>query len=133
MRTISNIETLLILLDNTIRSILLPALLNGYSCSDMERNLISLPAKFGGLGIFKHQERCSVEYANSSKIITFWDTLYLRYNIQLRNLPSHLIVCVVKLLLLSMFSRVQKVDSLTLDTMSYKILQLNYLMNATQM
>ena len=89
MRTISNIETLLILLDNTIRSILLPALLNGYSCSDMERNLISLPAKFGGLGIFKHQERSSVEYANSSKIITFWDTLYLRYNIQLRNLPSH--------------------------------------------
>ena len=133
MRTISNIETLLILLDNTIRSILLPALLNGYSCSDMERNLFSLPAKFGGLGIFKHQERCPVEYANSSKIITFWDTLYLRYNIQLRNLPSHLIVCVVKLLLLSMFSRVQKVDLLTLTTMSYKILQLNYLMNATQM
>ena len=35
----------------------------------MERNLFSLPAKFGGLGIFKPQERCSVEYANSSKII----------------------------------------------------------------
>ena len=28
-----------------------------------------LPAKFGGLGIFKPQERCSVEYANSSKMI----------------------------------------------------------------
>ena len=53
MRTISNIETLMIPLENTIRSILLPALLNGYSCSDMERNLFSLPAKFGGLGAIK--------------------------------------------------------------------------------
>ena len=33
-------------LKNTIRSILLPVLLNGYSRSDMERNLFSLPAKF---------------------------------------------------------------------------------------
>ena len=56
MRTISNIETLMIQLENTIRSILLPALLNGYSCSDMEGSLFSLPAKFGGLGIFKPQE-----------------------------------------------------------------------------
>ena len=56
-------------LENTIHSILLPALLNGYSCSDMERNLFSLPEKFGGLGIFKPEERCSVEYANSSKMI----------------------------------------------------------------
>ena len=69
MRTISNIENLMIPLENTIRSILLPALLNGYSCSDMERNLFSLPAKFGGLGIFKPRERCLVEYANSSKMI----------------------------------------------------------------
>ena len=37
MRTISNIETLMIPLENIIRSILLPALLNGYSCSDMEK------------------------------------------------------------------------------------------------
>ena len=64
MRTTSNIETLMVPLENTIRSILLPALLNGYRCNDMERNLFSLPAKFGGLVIFKPQERCSVEYAS---------------------------------------------------------------------
>ena len=47
---------------------LLPALLNGYCCNDTERNLFSLPAKFGGLGIFKPEERCAIEYANSYKM-----------------------------------------------------------------
>ena len=70
MRTTSNIETLMVPLENTIRSILLPALLNGYRCNDMERNLFSLPAKFGGLVIFKPYEGSLGEYADSSNMIT---------------------------------------------------------------
>ena len=59
MRTVDNIEIHMMPLEDTIRSRLLSALLNGYNFSDMERNLFSLPTKFGGLGIFKPQERCS--------------------------------------------------------------------------
>ena len=68
MRTVSNLETLMGPLEKAIRLKLLPALLNGYCCNDTERNLFSLPAKFGGLGISKPEERCTIEYANSYKM-----------------------------------------------------------------
>ena len=68
MRTVSNLEILMGPLEEAIRLKLLPALLNGYCCNDTERNIFSLPAKFGGLGIFKPEERCAIEYANSYKM-----------------------------------------------------------------
>ena len=68
MRTMSNLETLMGPLEEAIHFKLLPVLLNGYNCNDTERNLFSLPAKFGGLGIFRPEER-ALEYANSYIII----------------------------------------------------------------
>ena len=68
MRTIPNISNLLQPLEDAIRNLLLLELLNGYICNDLERKLFSLPAKFGGLGIFNPTERCIIEYSNSRKI-----------------------------------------------------------------
>ena len=70
MRTIPNIENLFVPLENAIRNFLLPALLNGYVCNDVERKLFSLPVKFGGLGIFNPIERSKLEYENSRMITT---------------------------------------------------------------
>ena len=60
----------------------------------------------------------------------FWKTMYLmvQHTTSLRNIPSH---CVYG----KAFSLEHALScpKLALDTMSYKILLLNYLMNATQM
>jgi len=69
MRTIPDIADLLKPLKTSIRNDLLPAIFNGYLCSDNERELISLPTKFGGLGIFNPTERCTAEF-NSSRLLT---------------------------------------------------------------
>ena len=59
----------------------------------------------------------------------FWDTFYLRYNYE----TSHIIVYVATFLVLSILSRVQKMETLALDKLSYEILQLNYLTSVMQM
>ena len=51
IRTIPDMNDLLIPLEETIRSRFIPALTGGYQCSDLERKLLSLPARFGGLGM----------------------------------------------------------------------------------
>jgi hypothetical protein len=68
MRTVPKIKKLLEPLEAAIRQHLLPAILNGYECNDLERKLFSLPAKFGGLGIFNPVDRSDNEYANSRRI-----------------------------------------------------------------
>ena len=50
MRTVPDIEALLIPLDEAINSFI-RVLMQGYSFNDEERLLFSLPAKYGGLGI----------------------------------------------------------------------------------
>ena len=68
MRTIPDVSVELQALENSIRNSLIPALLNGYMCNNEESKLFSMPAKFGGLGIFIPMERCDIEYNNSRKI-----------------------------------------------------------------
>ena len=68
MRTIPNISANLQPLEAAIREEFIPAILNGYLCSDLERRLFSLPTKYGGLAIFNPTERCIIEYTNSGKV-----------------------------------------------------------------
>ena len=51
-------------LEDTIRSTFLPALLKR-DVNDLERELISLPVRLGGMGIFKPTEECVVAHYNS--------------------------------------------------------------------
>ena len=51
IRTIPSVSDLLLPLDEIISNKLIPALTDGYVCSDAERSLLSLPVKLGGLGI----------------------------------------------------------------------------------
>ena len=68
MRTIPNLSNHLQPLEDAIRNCFLKTLFNGYICSNSERLLFSLPAKFDGLGIFVPTERSKIEYENSRHI-----------------------------------------------------------------
>ena len=70
IRTIPNLEILLAPIEEIIRFNLIPALAltNGHQCSDMERKLLSLPARHGGLGLTNFTETSSSEYENSRKV-----------------------------------------------------------------
>ena len=52
-------------LDDVISTEFIPAITGGINCSTVERNLLSLPPKFGGLGIPIFREISQTEYANS--------------------------------------------------------------------
>ena len=62
MRTIPNIKTQLKQLDDVIRTEFIPAITGGINCSDTERRLMSLPPRFGGLGIPIFSESAQKEY-----------------------------------------------------------------------
>ena len=62
MRTIPNIKTQLKQLDDVIRTELIPAVTGGVNCSETERRLVSLPPRFGGLGIPIFSESAQKEY-----------------------------------------------------------------------
>jgi hypothetical protein len=51
-------------LEDTIRKVFLPALLRR-EVNDLERDLLSLPARMGGMGIVKPTEECLISHANS--------------------------------------------------------------------
>ena len=51
MRTIPDLNNLLVPIEESIRFIFIPALTGGHHCSYLERELLSLPVRFGGLGI----------------------------------------------------------------------------------
>ena len=61
----SGIKHLFEPLELVIRDSLLPILFNQQGFTDLERELMSLPAKHGGLGIFNPVEICDQEYSNS--------------------------------------------------------------------
>jgi hypothetical protein len=54
-------------LEKTIRQEFIPALLRR-DVSELERNVIALPARFGGLGIFKPAEECLFAHENSLRV-----------------------------------------------------------------
>ena len=66
-RTVENISEYFIPLENVIREKLIPALI-GRQVSDDERKLISLPYRYGGLGIQNPVEMADREYCTSEKI-----------------------------------------------------------------
>jgi len=51
-------------LEDTIRTVFIPALLRR-DVNDLERDLLSLPARMGGMGICKPTEECIVSHTNS--------------------------------------------------------------------
>ena len=54
-------------LELVIRDTLLPILFNQQGFTDLERDILSLPAKHGGLGMFNPTKICDQEYSNSVK------------------------------------------------------------------
>ena len=55
-------------LEEVIRFKFIPSITGGYICSNDERVLLSLPARFGGLGIPLFHENAGIEFENSRKL-----------------------------------------------------------------
>ena len=68
MRTIPGISHLLKKFDDILNTKFIPALTGGVTPNETERKLISIPAKFGGLGIPIFQNLSDIEYTNSREI-----------------------------------------------------------------
>ena len=66
MRTITNIKTQLKKSDDAIRTEFIPAITGGIICSDTDRRLMSLPPRFGGLGIQRFSESAQKEHKFST-------------------------------------------------------------------
>ena len=66
MTTIPNIKNQLKQLDDVIRTEFIPAITVGINCSNTERRLLSLPQRFGGLGIPIFSESAQKEYKFST-------------------------------------------------------------------
>ena len=68
LRVIPDFCKALKLLDAFINEQFLPVLTPGYHCSEIERKLISLPVRFGGLGIPIFSEIAQQEYVFSKRV-----------------------------------------------------------------
>ena len=68
LRTIPNTTAMLQPVEDTIRHKLIPAICEGRSCNDLERELLSLPVKLGGLGIGNITKTADVEYRASLNV-----------------------------------------------------------------
>ena len=69
MRTIPDTQDLLEALESTINHIVIPAI-TGHKCNQLERNVLSLPVRFGGLGFEDPQLQAPREYKASVEITT---------------------------------------------------------------
>ena len=67
IRTIPNMALSLKPLDAKIDQELIPAITEGHHCSRVERLLLSLPVKMGGLGLPIFSESCELEFKNSKR------------------------------------------------------------------
>lgn len=86
-RTIPNISTLFQPLEDTIREKLIPAIV-GRRVSDIERKILSLPVRLGGIGIQNPTETADVEYDTSVKITENLKTLIYNQERTLENLDE---------------------------------------------
>ena len=68
MRTIPTICNEMKRVEAVVRNEFIPAVTGGHACSDEERKLLSLPVKFGGLGIHEVDKRSNQEYEASRKV-----------------------------------------------------------------
>lgn len=67
MRTIDNISEYLQPIEEVLYNEFIPAITGGRICSDVERKLLSLPVKLGGLEIEIITETCSKKYEASRR------------------------------------------------------------------
>ena len=65
IRTIPNIASILKQLDDKVLHEFIPAITEGHHCTPMERSLLSLPVRMGGLGIPIFSEISDIEFNNS--------------------------------------------------------------------
>ena len=68
IRTIPHLCEILRPLDEYITNYFLPAITEGHVLSEADRKLLSLPVRFGGIGIPIYEELCTREYENSRKV-----------------------------------------------------------------
>ena len=68
MRTIPCMKDDLIPLEEVIRFKFIPSITGGHICLNDDRVLLSLPARFGGLGLLLFHENAGVEFKNSRKL-----------------------------------------------------------------
>ena len=66
MRTLLNTKNQLKQLNDVIRTEFIPATTGGINCSDTEKRSMSLPPRFGGLGILIFSESAQKEYEFST-------------------------------------------------------------------
>lgn len=66
-RTVPDAADAFLPLESKIRETFLPALL-GREVNDLERDLLALPARFGGLGILNPSDQCAHAYAASKAL-----------------------------------------------------------------
>ena len=66
-RTIPEISELMEPLEEAIQKVFIPAITNR-ECTELERDLLSLPPKLGGLGIINPMRKPEPEYKNSTKM-----------------------------------------------------------------
>ena len=65
MRTIPDIQEKMMPLEELIRHEFIPAITGGHQCSEIERELLTLPPRLGGLGLNIFSEDSEIEYQNS--------------------------------------------------------------------
>ena len=83
-RTIPNIKELFIPLEDSIRNTLIPAII-GRNVSNVERDIISLPVRFGGLGVANPVENAEREYQASVTVTESLVELIYNQELNLEN------------------------------------------------
>ena len=68
MRTVQSIGHLLQPLEDVIHQFFIPALSGRSPCSELERELLSLPCRMGGLNIPNPAKNCDMQYSGSRRI-----------------------------------------------------------------
>ena len=68
LRTIPDIEDLLLPLESAIHQHLIPALIGRAPCSSLERELLALPVRLGGLGLCNPAKSSSQAFKSSEQI-----------------------------------------------------------------
>ena len=69
LRTLPDIQDLLDPLENVISQVLIPAITE-HSCKQLDRNVLALPVRLGGLGLGNPSRESSREYTSSVKVTT---------------------------------------------------------------
>ena len=82
LRTIPVILKELKRIEAVTRNEFIPATSGGHQCSNVERNIIALPVKLGGLGITKINDNTNFEYEASRKITEQLVSLIKKQNTQ---------------------------------------------------